>query len=49
MTTVENYTHWKKTVGHDSCWPDVEGSGFMVINANHKAENPLTALPWQRL
>jgi hypothetical protein len=23
--------------------------GFMASNANHKAENPLTALPWQRL
>jgi hypothetical protein len=23
-----------------------EGSGFIVNNANHKAENPLTALPW---
>jgi hypothetical protein len=22
--------------------------GFMVSNTNHKAENPLTALPWQR-
>jgi hypothetical protein len=52
-TCDSNNSQWlhaqKSTVRHESCIPDVGDSGFVVGNANHKAEITLVALSWQRL
>lgn len=55
LKTAKNYTQWKKIVGQNNDWQLFTVSqmykaiGFMVCNANHKAENPLIELLWQRL